>query len=210
MTKEYCECCGASLKKYWHKLTPGLVKGLAKFYAVVVSKGENSVHLLKDMDGSFKLTPHEWNNWTKLRFHGLVARVDKDSHSGYWLLTRRGADFLKGNIAVPSKVQTFRNKVVAHDIKKVFLKDVVGTNPYFEQYEHYRNQLEFMVFPENKKPEANLPIIPSMRSRGKKISCSCGGRIIRKITPIGESENGNMIVETRLVCNLCRFDFGEP
>lgn len=127
-----CPYCGASLKKFWHRLTPLNVHALVKFYGAVCKKGKNEIHLLKDLQGTeFELTRHEWNNFTKLRFHALAVKVK--NKSGYWLITKRGADFLKGKQSVPKRVQTFRNKVTDHDLDLINVRQVIGSVPYTEE-----------------------------------------------------------------------------
>lgn len=130
-----CPHCGASLKKYWHVLTPILVKALVKVRKAVYLKGENNIHLLKEMPGDTQLEIHEWNNFTKLRFHGLVAKykdADGKHLSGRWLITKRGFAFLRGELEVPARVLTFRNRVVEHDPRMVKLRDVIGMDLYVE------------------------------------------------------------------------------
>lgn len=130
-----CAYCGANVKKYWHRITPALVDALIKLKRSVIDKGENKVHLLKDFHGQNELTRHEWNNFTKLRYHGLAVKYKDDDGNhkgGYWLLTRRGSQFLRGEIEIPERVQTFRNRIT--DKSEVFVKvgDVVGSVPYIE------------------------------------------------------------------------------
>ena len=132
---EKCPYCGASLKMFWHKLTPGLVLTLVKIHRAIAKKKENRIHTHKEMT----LTTSEHMNMTKLRFHGLIAKCRKDGkiERGYWLITRRGAQFLRGEIAVPKRVQTFRNKVVNHDLENVTIKDVMKSTPFFETFEDF-------------------------------------------------------------------------
>lgn len=134
-TGDRCPVCKASLKQYWHTITPGMINGLIKFKRAVVERGENKIHLLEDMTGKNKLSRHEWNNWTRLRFHALVAKhkTDGEHDAGYWLLTRRGSEFLLGEAEIPQKVKTFRNRVIGYSEEKVKIKDVVGKMPYFEK-----------------------------------------------------------------------------
>jgi hypothetical protein len=129
-TEEYCPTCGASMKKAWHTLTPGLVGALVKIYKEVSSKGEN-VWVRRGND----LTKNEDSNLTKLRFHGLIARVKKDGERvpGEWLITRRGVDFLRGEIQIPRRVQTFRNRVIDHDEQLVTVTDVMKGETWWEQ-----------------------------------------------------------------------------
>jgi len=141
--EEKCAYCGASLKKYWHRLTPGLVGTLVKFRSAVVRKNRNSLHVPEEID----LTKSEYNNFQKLRFHALVAKARENGErkTGYWLLTKRGASFLKGEIDVPVAVQTYRNMVVERAEQRVFVKDVIGKTPYFETIDDF----EYEIF----KPE---------------------------------------------------------
>jgi hypothetical protein len=131
MNNEHCEHCGARLKKYWHGLSQGLVRTLIKIYKGVADKKENMINPHHELD----LTTVEHMNMTKLRFHGLIAKVKEDGEvqRGFWLITQRGADFLKGQIQVPSRVQTFRNKVVDHSTDLVTITDVMRDAVYWEK-----------------------------------------------------------------------------
>lgn len=141
MENEHTKCphCGASMKMYWHRLTPGIIKALIKARSHVYRTGINRFHLYDDLVGDTELTTTEQMNWTKLRFHGLVAKSRKDGaiESGYWLITSRGFQFLRGDIAIPKRVQTFRNKVVDHDPDRVDIGQVIGTTPYFERRDQF-------------------------------------------------------------------------
>jgi hypothetical protein len=133
--QEFCEHCGAKLRRYKHPLVPILVHALVKFAQAVHVKGLNSIHLKDDMDGTAQeLTRYERSNWTKLRFHGLVAKVMEDGHQkrGHWLLTRRGALFLTGKEKIPDFVWVFRNRIVEHSERMVDVTTVLGSTPYVE------------------------------------------------------------------------------
>jgi len=127
---EKCPQCGASMHKYWHRLTPGLVRTLVEVYKHVSSAGEN--HFSKK---DLRLSHSQYGNFQKLRFHALIAKFKINDlwTRGEWVLTRRGADFLKGQIQVPVKVQTFRNKVTDHDTELVTVRDVMKSEPYWEK-----------------------------------------------------------------------------
>ena len=130
---EYCPHCGASMKMYWHTITPLLITTLQKFKSGVLAKGENKIHLIKDLDGRNTLTKNEYNNFQKLRFHGLVVKYKKDhTHlGGYWLLSKRGSQFLRNEITIPKRVLTFRNKVVDHSTEHVNYRDVMKSYPLY-------------------------------------------------------------------------------
>jgi hypothetical protein len=132
--KEVCANCGESMKIYWHNLSTGLVSCLIKAIEYVQKNHDNQFNLLTDLS----LTKVQYNNFQKLRFHGLVAKVD--NKLGYWLITRRGGQFLRGEISVPTSVQTFRNKVTDHSEKKVSINDFKGQFPYFQSEFAYEVQ----------------------------------------------------------------------
>lgn len=141
---ELCDTCGAKMMAYWVPLKPGLVRALVKFRRAVAHHGRNSIHLLKDMSGTpFELTRHEWNNFSRLRFHGMAVKASElgKAKSGYWLLTKKGNAFLNGEITVPARVKIFRNRIIERSDEEVNIAGVMGETPYFEkiddiEYEH--------------------------------------------------------------------------
>ncbi len=106
----------------------------------VIQKGENKIHLQKDLN----LTKTEYNNFQKLRFHGLIARYKEDGKNtaGCWLITKRGAEFLNGVISVPTRVKTFRNKVVEHDTDLVKVVDIIKRYP----FPYVETEFQFSLF----------------------------------------------------------------
>jgi hypothetical protein len=131
----YCEHCHSQSSIYTHRLSPGIVNALIKFKQAVIHHDRNSIHTRLDMDGkSFELTKGEYGNWTMLRYHALVAKDDK-AGAGYWLLTERGNQFLKGLRMVPLYVRTLNNHVL-HDqdepVVNVTIAQVIGSTPLFD------------------------------------------------------------------------------
>lgn len=129
MKEEYCESCGARCREYYHRITPGLVKTLVKCYVYVSSHGDN---LFKMAD--LKLDHSEYGNFNKLRFHALIAKHKEDGEiqNREWVITRRGADFLKGQIQIPVRVKTYRNRAVDHSDEYVTITQVMKSDPYWE------------------------------------------------------------------------------
>lgn len=128
---QYCEHCGARLSARWERISPLLIHCLTKFYDAILQNGENEISISKQIN----FTKSEYNNFQKLRFHGLVAKI-KDK-SGYWLLTSRGADFLHGRICLPIRVKIFRNHIVEKDTNYVYIKDILGTTPYLDKKDDF-------------------------------------------------------------------------
>lgn len=130
----YCNSCGAKLDKYKMSLTKSLAQTLIKIYRLQKALGKKEIWLGHDDKGTeFELTPGQRNNATRLRFLGLARYTN--SHSGRWIITRRGYQFLNGE-PVPKFVWTFRNKIIEDmrtdetlTLTEVFRK---GDQPYFE------------------------------------------------------------------------------
>jgi hypothetical protein len=130
-----CPHCGASMQAYKHTLSSGLVSSLIKAIQFVHRVNKNEFHLQHDLTS---LTKNEYNNFQKLRFHGLVAKVD--SKAGYWLITKRGGQFLRGEIAVPMHVVTFRNKVIERAEELIHIDEYRGEVPEFQKEFAYESQ----------------------------------------------------------------------
>lgn len=131
---EKCPHCGAGMKAFWHTLNPGLVSVLIKCIQFVHEHNQNQFHLQRDLH----LSVNEFSNFTKLRFHALVAKVDEKP--GYWLITARGGQFLRGEITVPQRVKTFRNKVLDHSTELIHINQLKGKIPEFEREYAYEYQ----------------------------------------------------------------------
>lgn len=197
--QEYCDHCGAKLRKYCYPMAPILVDALRKFYAAVNAKGENSVHLKDDMDDTDnELTRSERSNWTKVRFHGLVAKVKQEDGSqlrGHWLITKRGADFLKGKVSIPQTVWVYRNKVVEHSEEMVTVRDVVGSLPYVDTEIKYE-------LPSQEEVESVVRI--KKKARQPKKCALCDSPIKKKLVS-QETASGTVSVKEFLVCTRCKW-----
>ena len=136
---ERCPTCNANLKAFWHTLNPGLVSVLIKCIQFVHDHNKNEFHLQRDLH----LSVNEFSNFTKLRFHALVAKVD--NKPGFWLITARGGQFLRGEIAVPHRVKTFRNRVLEHSPELIHIDQLKGKVPEFQReyaFEYQRAHVE--------------------------------------------------------------------
>lgn len=114
-----------------HPLLAGHVSALLKLRRATLHYGKRELHLRKDLPpGSpFGLTFDEVANASKLRFHGLIAKVER--RRGYWLVTHRGFQFLNGEISIPETVVTFANHVAGHDGKDIHISRYIPLIPAF-------------------------------------------------------------------------------
>ncbi len=132
-----CPHCGATTKAFIHSLTPGLVSVLVKCVQYVRKVNKNEFHY-KDLNLNYS----EASNLQKLRFHALIAHADPEkTKSGKWLITKRGGQFLRGEITTHKKVKTFRNQVIGHSKELIHINSLKGKIPHFEKefaYEYQR------------------------------------------------------------------------
>lgn len=133
--ENHCPHCGASLKMHWHRLSKGLVTTLLKFRAACIAHRAYKIHVPKDVT----LTQSEYNNFQKLRYHGLVTKArkgDGNRDGGMWILTTRGGQFCRNEIVIPIKVQTFRNKISSRSDEKAdiyTIMEIIGdTEPFWD------------------------------------------------------------------------------
>lgn len=131
--KKCCPTCGQVINDRKESLTKGIVRILYKFASKVKSKKMNKIHPRRELE----LSKSEYNNFQKLRYHALVAKYKENGQhvSGYWLLTRKGNQFLNGQAETQKFVHIFNNKIVDKSGPMVDIKDIVGdiTLPYFPE-----------------------------------------------------------------------------
>ena len=111
------------MKRYWHTLSSGLVGTLRKF-GNVVKPNNNMIHLQKHLD----LDKNEYNNFQKLQYFGLVAKLvfNGELRRGHWAITEDGRKFLKHDISMPKRVETFRDRIVDRSTERVWISDFFG------------------------------------------------------------------------------------
>lgn len=123
-------------RKYWYKITPGLLDVLFIMVQYVHEQDRNEFTIKEIRD---RLKPFQYTQTTKLRFHGLIAKVKDENgvHHGKWLITRRAGEFMRNEIVLPQKVQTQNNKVIDYDDFNVSIRDVYGDDLYLEGREQF-------------------------------------------------------------------------
>lgn len=144
--KDRCPTCGNSVRMWWHPISIGMVKALVKMHKAVLMKGINDIKTSK-LPGDMALTFNERGNFTKLRFHALVAkvRVDGKHMSNRWLITRKGYSFLFGH-KVPARVLTWLNEVVDHSEEETTIGEVLRGDLFFENIETVQSEIHKLPF----------------------------------------------------------------
>lgn len=106
-------------------LTKGLVLSLVKVADVSMSR---PVHLQKECT----LTKNQYNNFQKLRYHGLV----ESPKTGYYSITQKGLDFLHGE-SVPKSVEVEDNHTIDVSKNKVRISDFDVTSKWYPSHSDY-------------------------------------------------------------------------
>jgi hypothetical protein len=90
--------------------------------------------------GIFRDTIRDYNNWQKLRYHGLIwhytgAGVTK---RGKWIITTNGWRFLRGQLQLSKYVLIRGNHIVEHSPDTIGVKDVYrGAEEITTIFEYY-------------------------------------------------------------------------
>ena len=124
----HCTHCEQTLKIYRYGISESMVRVLR---AMAKATEPNTGRAI-DVD-KINLKHSERTQLTKMRFHGLVAKVKEDGTQipRHWLITRKGWQFL-GNDPVPAKVIVYNNQVLGHDGGTTEIKRIAGDNGEYE------------------------------------------------------------------------------
>lgn len=111
-----CPHCGAKMVEYKHGLSKGILRGLYKLAA----RGGGPVNL-----NDLGLTYNQQSNFQKLRYWGLVEKVDPLSEKGGdWKITASGIAFMKCEQAQPKYAWSYRGDAVRHSTETVMFDEV--------------------------------------------------------------------------------------
>lgn len=95
----------------------------------------------------------KYNNFQKLRYHGLIHHVRKNGQivRGRWLITRNGWAFLRGEIQLPKYVFVANNEITGRADQTISVRDV-----------HYGSDVietTFQYFDKNNNPVGFRPVV---------------------------------------------------
>lgn len=123
-----CTHCHQSIKIYRYSISTSMVYVL-KAIAKASRMGGDIIDV-----GKLDPDHNERSQLTKLRLHGLIAKVKKDKHHipRHWVVTTKGWQFIGGS-DVPAKVVIYNNQVLGHDGGTTNIKRVTGMPGDFEK-----------------------------------------------------------------------------
>lgn len=124
----HCSNCGQTIKIYRYGISTSMVR-------VLKAMARATEHAGQAIDADKLALKHsERTQLTKMRFHGLIAKVKRDGRQvpRNWVITTKGWQFL-GNKPVPAKVIIYENQVLGHDGGETTIRRVGGLASDFEQ-----------------------------------------------------------------------------
>lgn len=113
-----CPTCGAKMVEYKHGLSKGLARTL---YRIANGMNADRVYGVREIG----LTNSQYDNHQKLRYWGLIERLEDESRKGgRWRLTDVGFDFVRGVSGLRKYVWTYRGDVVRFDGDAVWIAEL--------------------------------------------------------------------------------------
>lgn len=171
----HCDRCHQTIKIYGYNIGRSHAVFLRAMAQKVAETGVNNVDI-----STIGLAYSVRSQVTKLRFHGLIARIKNDEGAQvarHWLITHKGYDFLNGN-KIDEKVLVYNNQVLGHAGRQVNIYTILGEafDPNEPLYE------ELPVSPAEAKAyddlrTNSLPVIYSAVYRGSKYGTLVVGNV---------------------------------
>lgn len=115
---DICPHCGAAMKEWQQRLTPGIIDALRKICLWAIENKTTTIHIptiFPDRSSG--------NNSYKLQYFAMM-KATPDHRSGYFEIQEKAFDFISGRIPCHVWVKTFRNNVVEYSKEKIFVKEV--------------------------------------------------------------------------------------
>lgn len=110
----------------------------------------------------FKDNITDYNNLQKLRFHGLIAHLEKNGQKvrgGMWVITRQGFEFMEGKKMLPKWVEIEKNHIISRSREEIGVRDVYhGSEAVITTFD-YRSGDRQWVAPLNQQPSLQITLI---------------------------------------------------
>lgn len=118
-----CPCCTQFAKTYKRRLNSGMAASILALYQRTeqLKPAEGWLHIPRDFEGANKklMTVLGNREYPRLRYWGLLEQfggpneVADTPASGKWRLTKKGVDFVLGEVKVPAYVILYDNRVMS-------------------------------------------------------------------------------------------------
>lgn len=130
-----CPCCERWTKVYSRKITNSMAYGL-----ILLSKStERRVHL-ENYFKSLNIPASIRADIPKLRFWGFILplvgdKSDGNPHNGYYAVTRKGKQFVNGEIQVQSHIEIYNNEYIgdSESGRLISIKQALGNKFSYEE-----------------------------------------------------------------------------
>lgn len=124
-----CDRCQRKISIYRYPINKQAAEVLRAMREEVERVGANEVNFSK-LNLPYRLESQR----TKMRLHGLIARVQKDGRKirNTWLITTKGADFLSGE-PIDKTVVVFDNQLLGHEGEKITVHSLNDDAGYAEE-----------------------------------------------------------------------------
>lgn len=134
-----CPACGQHVQLYDYKLFATSAFALIELYKL--GNGYHHISEYAEAGKNKQRAPH----FAELRFWGLIeASTNNDitrKASGYWKITAKGEQFVKGEISVPSRILIFNNKFQGFSGKSTNIKISEALGNKFDYSELWRSNI---------------------------------------------------------------------
>jgi len=127
---EFCNTCGQRIQNARKETLSKIKLEILMSAGQLVASRMSNRFKLKEIEACTE--PSHYNNFQKLRYHGLVAKLKIDGQPvrNGWCITRNGFRFLRGKIEIPKYVLIKQNRVVERSEVLVSLSDAWRGAPY--------------------------------------------------------------------------------
>lgn len=122
-----CPCCGQMVKLYRRSLHHSMAVCLIRLFKLTIQKGQNYYHVNEyGADGT------RGGDFAKLRYWGLIAEKEKGANdvtkrtSGFWAITKKGNDFVRGLIKISQYIAIFDDKKVDEYGAEISIRECLG------------------------------------------------------------------------------------
>lgn len=119
-----CPCCTQYVKAYKRRVNASMARSLIIMYLHQPKDPEGWMHL------PTVLAPRSGNEEPKMRRWGLIEELteprEDGGRAGFWRITDRGRQFVRGEITIPRYVRIYDDRVLNYEGEMVSIRDALG------------------------------------------------------------------------------------